>query len=213
MHRVRHDWSNLACMHALEIEMATHSSVLAWRISGTEEPGGLPSMASCRARHDWSDLAAAASALRPSLVPLPWPHLSPVQGTFWYCVFLNIQQFLAAMTSTLLILAVCSARNVRLPSLFPFVVNLPLPGIYPPCIQSCLCSMPSWCCGLPLSPLYHYSLRRGNVALDKGATGPNTLHTEHTIQMVKDKGGGLVWIFQGLLCKNVLLNFFQMLEI
>jgi len=33
-HRVRHDWSNLACMHALEKEMATHSSVLAWRIPG-----------------------------------------------------------------------------------------------------------------------------------------------------------------------------------
>ena len=38
--------------------MATHSSVLAWRIPGTEEPGGLPSMRSHRVRHDWSDLAA-----------------------------------------------------------------------------------------------------------------------------------------------------------
>ena len=43
-HRVRHDRSNLACMHALEKEMATHSSILAWRIPGTEEPGGLPSV-------------------------------------------------------------------------------------------------------------------------------------------------------------------------
>ena len=42
--------------------MATHSSVLAWRISGTEEPGGLPSMGSHRVGHDWSDLAAAAVA-------------------------------------------------------------------------------------------------------------------------------------------------------
>ena len=42
--------------------MATHSSVLAWRIPGTEEPGGLPSMGSHRVRHDWSDLAAAAAA-------------------------------------------------------------------------------------------------------------------------------------------------------
>ena len=41
--------------------MATHSSVLAWRIPGTEEPGGLPSMRSHRVRRDWSDLAAAAS--------------------------------------------------------------------------------------------------------------------------------------------------------
>ena len=47
--------------HALEKEMATHSSVLAWRIPGTEEPGGLPSMGSHRVRHDWSDLAAAAA--------------------------------------------------------------------------------------------------------------------------------------------------------
>ena len=37
---------------ALEKEMATHSSVLAWRISGTGEPGGLPSMGSHRVGHD-----------------------------------------------------------------------------------------------------------------------------------------------------------------
>ena len=47
--------------HALEKEMATHSSVLAWRIPGTGEPGGLPSMGSHRVEHDWSDLAAAAA--------------------------------------------------------------------------------------------------------------------------------------------------------
>ena len=46
--------------HALEKEMATHSSVLAWRIPGTAEPGGLPSVGLHRAGHDWSDLAAAA---------------------------------------------------------------------------------------------------------------------------------------------------------
>ena len=38
--------------HALEKEMATHSSVLAWRISGMGEPDGLPSMGSCRVGHD-----------------------------------------------------------------------------------------------------------------------------------------------------------------
>ena len=38
--------------HALEKEMATHSSVLAWRIPGTGEPGGLPSMGSHRVAHD-----------------------------------------------------------------------------------------------------------------------------------------------------------------
>ena len=42
--------------------MATHSSVLAWRIPGTWEPDGLPSMGSHRIRHHWSDLAAAAAA-------------------------------------------------------------------------------------------------------------------------------------------------------
>ena len=48
--------------HALGKEMATHSSVLAWRIPGTGEPGGLPSMGSHRVGHDCSDLAAAAAA-------------------------------------------------------------------------------------------------------------------------------------------------------
>ena len=42
--------------------MATHSSVLAWRIPGTGDPGGLPSMGSHRVGHDCSDLAAAAAA-------------------------------------------------------------------------------------------------------------------------------------------------------
>ena len=43
--------------------MATHSSILAWRIPGMGEPGGLPSMGSHRVGHDWSDLAAAAAAV------------------------------------------------------------------------------------------------------------------------------------------------------
>ena len=47
---------------ALEKEMATHSSTLSWKIPGTVEPGGLPSMGSHRVRHDWSDLAAVAAA-------------------------------------------------------------------------------------------------------------------------------------------------------
>ena len=48
--------------YALEKEMTTHSSVLAWRIPGTGEPGRLPSMRSHRVGHDWRDLAAAAAA-------------------------------------------------------------------------------------------------------------------------------------------------------
>ena len=50
--------------YALEKEMAAHSSVLALRIPGTGEPGGLPSLGSHRVGHDWSDLASAAAAAR-----------------------------------------------------------------------------------------------------------------------------------------------------
>ena len=50
-------------MHALEKEIATHSRILAWRIPGTEEPGGLPSVGLHRVGHDLSDLAAAAACL------------------------------------------------------------------------------------------------------------------------------------------------------
>ena len=60
--------------HALEKEMATHSSVLAWRIPGTGEPGGLPSVGSHRVRHDWSDLAAAAAAAAAACPLSRWCH-------------------------------------------------------------------------------------------------------------------------------------------
>ena len=65
VHGVAKSWTRLSDFpftfhfHALEKEMATHSSVLAWRIPGMVEPGGLPYMGSHRFRHDWSDLAAA----------------------------------------------------------------------------------------------------------------------------------------------------------
>ena len=68
--RVRHDWvtslSLFTFMHWRR-EMATHSSVLAWRIPGTAEPCRLPSMGSHRVGHDWSDLAVAAARLNVSL--------------------------------------------------------------------------------------------------------------------------------------------------
>ena len=57
---------------ALEKEMATHSSVLAWRIPGMGEPGGLPSLGSQRVGHDPSDLAAAAAANSNRYYGLPW---------------------------------------------------------------------------------------------------------------------------------------------
>ena len=58
VHGVVKSWTRLSSFtftfhfHALEKEMATHSSVLAWRIPGTGKPGGLPSMGSHRVRHD-----------------------------------------------------------------------------------------------------------------------------------------------------------------
>ena len=70
--------------HALEKEMATHSSVLAWRTPGTGEPGGLLSMGSHRVGHDWSALAAAVTgeeqrASGPLLIHIkaliPWPQV------------------------------------------------------------------------------------------------------------------------------------------
>ena len=50
--------------HALEKEMATHASVIAWRIPGMGEPGGLPSVGSHRVGHDWSNLAASSMKLQ-----------------------------------------------------------------------------------------------------------------------------------------------------
>ena len=58
VHGVAKSWTQLSDFiftfhfHALEKEMATHSSVLAWRIPGTTEPGGLPSMGLHRVGHD-----------------------------------------------------------------------------------------------------------------------------------------------------------------
>ena len=54
VHRVAKSWTRLKrlSMHALEKEMTTHSSILAWRIPGTEEPDGLRSMGSHRVGHD-----------------------------------------------------------------------------------------------------------------------------------------------------------------
>ena len=59
----RSDFTFTFHFHALEKEMATHSIVLAWRIPGTGEPGGLPSMGSHRVGHDLSELAAAAAVV------------------------------------------------------------------------------------------------------------------------------------------------------
>ena len=70
---------------ALEKEMATHSSVLAWRIPGTGEPGRLPSVGSHRVGHDWSDLAAAYLYLgEGNGTPLQYSCLeNPMDGGAW----------------------------------------------------------------------------------------------------------------------------------
>ena len=58
--------------------MATHSSIIAWRIPGMEDPGGLPSLGSHRVGHDWSDLAAAAAA-----VSIKWGMRKKKKNVVW----------------------------------------------------------------------------------------------------------------------------------
>ena len=75
VHGVAKSWIQLSNFpftfhfRALEKEMATHSSVLAWRIPWTGEPGRLPSVGSHRVGHDWSDLEAAAAAAAILFIP------------------------------------------------------------------------------------------------------------------------------------------------
>ena len=93
---------------ALEKEMATHSSVLAWRIPGTGELGGLPTLGSHRVRHDWSDLAAAAADFSIAVAGrYQTPRHSPLAFTVW----------LGASYSVLLILTsvshLCSGHGTR----------------------------------------------------------------------------------------------------
>ena len=76
---------------ALEKEMATHSSVLAWRIPGMGEPGGLPSMGSHRVGHDWSDLAAAAAEIRMKNCEVRDCYCFLLNKLLWLFVFLLIK--------------------------------------------------------------------------------------------------------------------------
>ena len=60
--------------------MPTYSSILAWRIPGTEDPGGLPSVGSPRIRNDWRDIAAAAAAAAVATYSMP---KSEVTSDIW----------------------------------------------------------------------------------------------------------------------------------
>ena len=85
---------------ALEKEMATHSSVLAWRIPGTGKPGGLPSMGLHRVRDNWSDLAVAtflpnfASKLSHFSQP-DWRSVAPtmpfLDSELFYCILWSLE--------------------------------------------------------------------------------------------------------------------------
>ena len=79
----------------VEKAMATHSSVLAWRIPGTGEPGGLPSMGSHRVRHNWSDLAAAAATIV-TVGDVKWPSgvLTELLCCFELCVMNSSWKFI-----------------------------------------------------------------------------------------------------------------------
>ena len=103
--------------HALEKKMATHSNVLAWRIPGTGEPGGLPSMGSHRVRHDWSDSAAVAAAAD-TTKDTHWGGEELVKGLN----FLKRRQLYQAAGSY----PSCQLQKVQKKSLFPHWVDAQL---------------------------------------------------------------------------------------
>ena len=123
--------------------MATHSSVLAWRIPWMDKPGRLQSMGSHRVGHDWSDLAAAALGIIPHplalfLVRLPKAHLtSPfrMSGSRWVTTPLwlsgSLSVFLYSLSGYSCHLSLISSAPVRslpfLSSSVPiFAWNIPL---------------------------------------------------------------------------------------
>ena len=126
-------WSDLACMYALEKEMATDSSALAWRIPETEEPGGLPSMGSHRFGHDWSDLAAAAAAAMISDVEYIFMCLLPSSlSSLEYYLFKSFAHFkldlLLTCKSSLYFIAIYLLSSIWVSNIFSHSV-------------SCLCTL------------------------------------------------------------------------
>ena len=105
VHGVAKSWIGLSKFtftfhfHTLEKEMATHSSVLARRIPGMGEPGGLPSMGSHSIGHNRSDLAAAACILF-YLASRPPPRQSPFQGPPRRTIFIPTLTTISSMSSS-----------------------------------------------------------------------------------------------------------------
>jgi len=113
------DFTFIFHFHALEKEMAIHSGVLAWRIPGTVEPGGLSSMGSHRVRHDWSDLAAAAACLLWFLFSLVVSTLKDL-SVGWDCrnaplrhVFISLKKWRSEVAQSCLTL--CDPTDCSLP--------------------------------------------------------------------------------------------------
>ena len=110
------------CSVTLEKAMAPHSSVLAWRIPGTEKPGGLLSLGSHRVRHDWSNLAAAAAAAvqllsHVQLFVTPWTAAGQASLSITWSL-LKLTSIESAMPSNHLLL--CHPL-LLLPSVFPII--------------------------------------------------------------------------------------------
>ena len=114
--------------HASEKEMAAHSSVLAWRIPGTGEPGGLPSMGSHRVGHAWSDLAAAATIF---LLSDTHSHLRPFALDTWCAPSSELPELSHSHPWGLSVRVTSSERP------FPITLSSGLPCFY--FLALCLC--------------------------------------------------------------------------
>ena len=120
--------------------MATHSSVLAWRIPGMVEPGGLPSMGSHRVGHDWSDLAAAAAYWDKS-------HLIMVCMILLMYCWIEFASILLRIFGSVFFSDLLFSHSVVSDSLYPHGLQhsrLPCPSLSPRvCSNSCPLSL--WC--------------------------------------------------------------------
>ena len=147
--------------------MATPSSVLAWRIPGTGEPGGLPSMGSHRVGHDWSDLAISTLSVCPTVpflpplmvyttlfstswslfLPLKWASLYHFSRVHIYVLICNVC-FSFWLTS----LCMTDSRSTHISTMTQFHSFLWLSNIPSECLDSCCWN---WESLLSLHPSWH----------------------------------------------------------